>query len=104
MGWLTGLIYQGLQKATSVRRVSVVIANLCGPLLNTFFFMGTLILLFYGSDYIQGLAESMGASGPLAFVIAFVGINGAVEAVVCFIVGSAVSKALLTVNRVNSAP
>lgn len=104
MGWLTGLIYQGLQKATSVRRVSVVIANLCGPLLNTFFFMGTLILLFYGSDYIQGLAESMGASDPLAFVIAFVGINGAVEAVVCFIVGSAVSKALLTVNRVNSAP
>ena len=104
MGWLTGLICQGLQKATSVRRVSVVIANLCGPLLNTFFFMGTLILLFYGSDYIQGLAESMGASGPLAFVIAFVGINGAVEAVVCFIVGSAVSKALLTVNRVNSAP
>ena len=104
MGWLTGLIYQGLQKATSVRRVSVVIANLCGPLLNTFFFMGTLILLFYGSDYIQGLAESMGASGPLAFFIAFVGINGAVEAVVCFIVGSAVSKALLTVNRVNSAP
>lgn len=104
MGWLTGLIYQGLQKATSVRRVSVVIVNLCGPLLNTFFFMGTLILLFYGSDYIQGLAESMGVSGPLAFVIAFVGINGAVEAVVCFIVGSAVSKALLTVNRVNSAP
>ena len=104
MGWLTGLIYKGLQKATSVRRNSVVIANFCGPLLNTFFFMGTLILLFYGSDYIQGLAESMGASGPLAFVIAFVGINGAVEAVVCFIVGSAVSKALLTVNRVNSAP
>ena len=38
----------------------------------------------------------MGASNALAFVIAFVGINGVVEAVVCFIVGSAISKALQT--------
>ncbi len=94
MGWLTGLIYQGLQNVKSVRKVSVVIANLCGPLLNTFFFMGTLILFFYRTDYIQGLAGSMGTSNALAFVAAFVGVNGVVEAVVCFIVGSAISKAL----------
>ena len=99
MGWLTGLIYQGLQKVKPVRKISVVIANLCGPLLNTFFFMGTLIGLFYQTEYIQGLAESMGASNALAFVVAFVGVNGVVEAAVCFIVGSAVSKALLTVLR-----
>lgn len=99
MGWLTGLIYQGLQKVKPVRKISVVIANLCGPLLNTFFFMGTLIGLFYQTEYIQGLAESMGASNAMAFVVAFVGVNGVVEAAVCFIVGSAVSKALLTVLR-----
>lgn len=99
MGWLTGLIYQGLQKAKTVRKISVVITNLCGPLLNTFFFMGTLIMFFYRTEYIQGLAESMGASNALAFVVAFVGVNGVVEAVVCFVVGSAVSKALLTVLR-----
>lgn len=99
MGWLTGLIYQGLQKVKPVRKISVVIANLCGPLLNTFFFMGTLIMFFYRTEYIQGLAESMGASNALAFVVAFVGVNGVVEAAVCFIVGSAVSKALLTVLR-----
>lgn len=99
MGWLTGLIYQGLQKVKPVRKISVVIANLCGPLLNTFFFMGTLIGLFYQTEYIQGLAESMGASNALAFVVAFVGVNGVVEAAVCFVVGSAVSKALLTVLR-----
>ena len=99
MGWLTGLIYQGLQKVKPVRKISVVIANLCGPLLNTFFFMGTLIGLFYQTEYIQGLAEPMGASNALAFVVAFVGVNGVVEAAVCFIVGSAVSKALLTVLR-----
>lgn len=96
MGWLTGLIYQGLQKVKPVRKISVVIANLCGPLLNTFFFMGTLIMFFYRTEYIQGLAESMGASNALAFVVAFVGVNGVVEAAVFFVVGSAVSKALLT--------
>ena len=94
MGWLTGLIYQGLQNVKSVRKISIVIANLCGPLLNTFFFMGTLILFFYPTDYIQGLAQSMGTSNALAFVVAFVGVNGVVEAVVCFVVGSAISKAL----------
>lgn len=99
MGFLTGWIFQKLQKVRSVRKISLVIANLCGPLLNTFFFMGTLILFFYPTEYIQGLAESMGASNALAFVVAFVGVNGVVEAVVCFIVGSAISKALVTVNR-----
>lgn len=94
MGWLTGLIYQGLQNVKSVRKISIVIANLCGPLLNTFFFMGTLILFFYRTEYIQGLAQSMGTSNALAFVVAFVGVNGVVEAVVCFVVGSAISKAL----------
>lgn len=96
MGWLTGLIYQGLKKAASLRKAAVILANLAGPLLNTFFFMGTLVLFFYKTEYIQRIASSLGASNALAFVIAFVGINGAIEAAVCFVVGSAVSKALQT--------
>lgn len=101
MGWLTGIIYQGLKKIQSIRKASVVIANLIGPLLNTFFFMGTLILFFYNTEYIQELATSMGASNALAFVVAFVGINGVIEALVCFIVGSAISKALQVVLKSN---
>ncbi|MBO5373795.1 MAG: ECF transporter S component [Lachnospiraceae bacterium] len=101
MGWLTGVIYQGLKKIQPIRKVSVVIANLIGPLLNTLFFMGTLVLFFYNTEYIQGLAESMGASGALAFVVAFVGINGVIEALVCFVVGSAISKALQVVLKSN---
>ena len=101
MGWLTGVIYQGLKKIQPIRKVSVVIANLIGPLLNTLFFMGTLVLFFYNTEYIQGLAESMGASGALAFVVAFVGINGVIEALVCFVVGRAISKALQVVLKSN---
>ena len=91
MGWLTGLIYQGLKRAKALKKASVFITNLCCPLLNTLFFMGTLVLFFFKSDFIQNLA---GGANPFAFVIAFVGINGLIEAIACFVVGSAITKAL----------
>ena len=85
MGWLTGLIAQGLKKVKALKGASVFIANLCCPLLNTLLFMTTLI---------QGLAKNMKVANPFAFVIAFVGVNGLVEAAACFVVGSAITKAL----------
>ena len=94
MGWLTGLIAQGLKKVKALKGASVFIANLCCPLLNTLLFMTTLILFFYQTEFIQGLAKNMKVANPFAFVIAFVGVNGLVEAAACFIVGSAITKAL----------
>lgn len=96
MGWLTGLVYQALSRVQSVRKAAVVIANLIGPVLNTTFFMGTLVFFFYQTEYIQGLAAAFGASNALTFVVAFVGINGVIEAAACFVAGSAISKALQT--------
>lgn len=93
-GWLTGLIYQGLRKVKPVQKISVVLANLFCPLLNTFFFMTTLVIFFYHTEYIQSIASSMGAANALLFVVTFVGVNGIVEAAVCFVAGSAVSEAL----------
>ncbi len=99
MGWLTGIAYQGMQKANRIRRASLLLANLIGPLLNTLFFMGSLVFFFYHTEYIQGIASSLGASNALLFVVAFVGVNGVVEALACFLVGSAISRALLAVTR-----
>ncbi len=99
MGWLTGLIYQGLKNVRQIKKAAVVIANLIGPFLNTCFFMGTLVLCFYHTEYIQGLAQSMKVSNVFAFIVAFVGVNGLIEAAVCFVVGSAISKALLVVLK-----
>lgn len=99
MGWLTGMIYQGLKNIQQIKKAALVIANLIGPLLNTFFFMSTLLLFFYHTEYISGLANSMGASNVFAFVIAFVGVNGVIEAAACFIVGSAISRALQAVLK-----
>lgn len=103
MGWLTGLLYQGFLKVGPLKKISVILANLCCPLLNTLFFMGTLTLFFYQSEYIQGIAKGMGAGNPLVFILLFVGINGLVEAAVCFVAGSAISQALNTVIRHSSS-
>jgi uncharacterized membrane protein len=94
MGWLTGLIFIALKKWDKTKAVSYAVASLAGPLLNTLFFMSTLILFFYKTEFIQGIASSMGTNNVFAFVGAFVGINGLIEAGVCFVLGTAISKAL----------
>lgn len=94
IGWLTGLLYAGMRKYRPVKKISRAIASLCCPVLNTMFFMGTLVLFFYQTDFIQNLALKLGAGNPLIFVALFVGINGVVETVVCFVAGTAVSEAL----------
>ena len=101
MGWLTGLIYQGIRRTKIPSNVSLTIANLCCPLLNTTFFMSMLVLGFYQTEYIQSFVQKFGVSNPFLFVIAFVGINGLVEAVVCFIVGTAISAALKKALKYN---
>ncbi len=100
MGWLTGLIFIGVKKYN--KNISFAVANLVGPLLNTIFFMTTLLLLFYNSDLIQGIADQLGTKNIFAFVIAFVGINGLVEAIVCFVVGTVVAKSVDTFARRSS--
>lgn len=98
MGWLSGLLYAGLHKTNMNKTAAIAITNLVGPLLNTIFFMSALVLFFYNTEYIQGFASMLGTNNVFAFIIAFVGINGLVEAIACFVVGSAVSKALDVYN------
>lgn len=99
MGWLTGLIFQGLRKGSATKKIACPVSCLASPLLNTLFFMGAICILFYQTDYIQSLVTSFGASNALAFVIAFVGFNGLVEALASFIAGTAIAQALLIVMR-----
>ena len=99
MGWLSGMIFQGLKKTSLNRKVSTSITCLLGPFMNTLFFMSVLCICFYGSDYIQSLVTSVGASNVLAFVVAFVGLNGLVEALAGFVIGTAISIALASVLR-----
>jgi DNA-binding protein len=56
--------------------------------------MTTLLILFYNTEVIQVIAGTPGTKNILAYVLAFISFNALVETSVCFILGTAVSKAL----------
>ena len=91
-GLLCGLIFQALKK--SMKNGAYLVASLACPLLNTLFFMSSLVAVFYNTDYIQGFVSALGVSSPFTFVIAFVGIQGLIEAAVCFVLAGAISRTL----------
>ncbi len=94
MGLLCALVFKWLKgmKQTSLR---CGISGLCGALFNTVLFMGSLVLFFGSSDYIRGFIDQFGNGNVLKFILAFVGVQGLVEAIVCCVVGATVSYALL---------
>ena len=94
MGLCCGWIFKGLRRLdhTPGQLIAFGVSSLSGALLNTVFFMGTLVLCFYQTDFIQGLAAGM--PNALAFVVAFVSIQGLLEALICAVAGTAVSRAV----------
>ena len=94
-GWLCGLAFKALHKLDKSNLWSSGAAGLIGALCNTALFSTTLCLCFYNTEFIQGFVQQMGSANPFLFVVAFVGINGLVEAVVCLITGAAIAKAVL---------
>ena len=91
-GWLCGLIFKAARKV--MKNGAYLAASLACPLLNTVLFMSSLVIFFYQTDYIQGFAQTFGVTNPFLFVIAFVGVQGLIEAVVCFVIAGAVSRML----------
>lgn len=91
MGVCVGLVYRMMTKLCRSETVNCFVTSLCAPLLNTFFFMGYIVLAFYHTEYIQNLVASKGAASPLMFVVLLVGVQGVVEAVVCSITGTAIA-------------
>lgn len=92
MGLLTGLIFQWLRKIDRTKTVSYFVGAFSAPFLNTLFFMGYIVLAFYNTEYVKGLATAKGAVNPLMFVVLLVGVQGLIEMLVCTITGGAVAK------------
>ncbi len=88
-------------KKMKKKRIGVFLASLCCPVFNTVFFMASLILIFFNTEYVQGLASSLGISDPLKFIAAYVGVQGLVEAIVCTFLSSLISLALLHIKDTN---
>lgn len=99
MGLCVGLVYRGISAVCPKNAVNCFAASFSAPLLNTFFFMGYIVLAFYHTEYIQGLVSAKGAANPWMFVALLVGVQGVVEAVVCSVVGTAVAGGVLKALR-----
>ena len=74
-----------------VARVLVGLGGLAAPVLNTVFFMGFLVLIFYNCEYVQNLANTLGAANAFMFIVLLVGVQAIFEWVICCVVAGAVS-------------
>ena len=103
MGFTVGCLFRVFKAADPSKTVCYLLGAVSAPLLNTFFFMGYIVLVFYKTEYIQNLVTKLGAANPVSFVIALVGVQGLIEAVVCGVVGTVVAKALahIMVNQIS---
>lgn len=90
MGYLCGVIYKLLSKVK--KGIAVVIASFSAPVLNTAFFMTSLIVFFGKTDFIMGMRA--GTENLMAFLIAFVGLNGVMEIVTTTLIAPPVALAV----------
>ena len=94
-GLCCGLIYLAAKKLLPEhKKLCCGIGALAAPLLNTFFYMGFMMLLFFNTEYIQSKAAALGVGNPISLVIAMVGVQGLGEAVICCIIATAVTVPL----------
>ena len=92
VGTIPGFVYKMLvQKNKHLAQIAVC---LLVPVLNTLFFMTTLCLCFYNTEFIQSFVTALNATNPLMFVLLFVGINGVVEILCGVLISYPISKAL----------
>lgn len=100
MGFCCGWIFRLLKKVDRTKTISYYVAALSAALLNTVFFMGYLVLVFYHTEYIQEKVATLGAFNWFNFIILFVGLNGLLEAGATMLVGGSVAKGVdLALNR-----
>ena len=97
MGFLTGAVFAVLSRMDKKKLLSFAATSLLGALFNTIFFMTFLVLFFYRTDFIQKIVSGMGTDSAFAFALAFVGLNGLIEAAACCVLAGVISKALCTV-------
>lgn len=103
MGYLCGLIYKTLHKVLvsgkekvgqAIKIVPYAAASLSGAMLNTLFFMSTLLVLFGSTEYIASFMDMAGTHNFILFAFWFVGIQGLVEALLCAFLGTVISRAV----------
>lgn len=94
MGVCVGLIFNAVKNFDKPGTWSYLVSAMCAPALNTLFFMGYIVLAFYGCDYVQNLVSVKGAANTFMFVVLLVGVQGVAEFLVSGILGGIVARAV----------
>lgn len=94
MGVCVGLIFNAVKNFDKPGTWSYIVSAMSAPFLNTVFFMGWIVLAFYGCDYVQNLVSVKGAANPFMFVVLLVGVQGVAEFLVSGILGGIVARAV----------
>lgn len=95
MGVCIGLIFALSVKLIKSKSVCFAITGLFSALLNTAFYMSSLIILFGDTDFIQDKWEAIAkGKNVIVFIAAFVGVNALVEALSATIITAAICTAL----------
>ncbi len=90
MGYLCGVIYKLLAKLK--KGVAVIIASFSAPVINTILFIASLMIFFGKSDFIMGMRA--GTENLMAFLVAFVGLNGVMEIITTTLIAPPVALAV----------
>ncbi len=100
MGVCCGLVFKLCAKLDRDEKTwSYFVGALSAPLLNTIFFMGYIILMFYNTEAVQSSVAAKGALNPIAWVVALVGVQGLIEAVTVAVLGGILAKVLSKVIK-----
>lgn len=90
MGFFAGLIYKALSK-TGKPKIACFVTGFSAALLNTVLFMGALVLLFGGTEYVK---ELMDGKNVIVFICTFVGVNAVFEMIASTVITGAIGTAL----------
>lgn len=91
IGVVAGWLYRLLHRWDRAGVWSAVVTSVAGSLTNTVFFVG-MVIAFFQSSYFAG-------SGVWDIILLFFSVNIPLEAVVCGVLGGALSKALTVVMK-----
>jgi uncharacterized membrane protein len=89
MGLLVGLIFRALTKSKKMKILPFAVASLSGALINTILFVGALVL-FFGTS----LPKMLNVPDIFAVLGILITVNAFIEAAMCLVVGTAITKAL----------
>lgn len=107
MGLLAGLISQAMRRLCERSRkpwlraglTDVLVGSVVTPIMNTVFFMSTLVLYFWNAEIIQSFAAQLGTANPIIFIFLFTGINGLVEIICGIVIAFPVAKGVQSAIR-----